>query len=139
MRTRYRISQNGFNLIETLAASVILSGAVLTIGAISTNALVGARLNAHQEVAASIIERQLTLIDYTGIDQFIETGQTEGFVEEFEPGYRWEVTTEYEGTDNIYIVDIAVTWLEGGRPCRLTAQTMLNGTSLFSTSTTEER
>lgn len=127
----------GFNLIETLVASVILSGSVLAIGAISTNALVSTRLNAHYEVAASILERQLTLIDYTGIDVFIEMGQTEGFVEEFEPGYRWEVATEYEGTDNVYLVTITVGWLEGKRPYQLTAQTMLNGTSTLTLTTTE--
>ncbi len=129
---RVPIKQKGFNLIETLAASVILSGAVLTIGAISTKALLGTRLNAHYEVAASIIERQLTLVDYTGVDTFIEMGQMEGFVEDFEPGYQWQIATEYEGTDNIYLVTITVSWLEGKRPYHLTTQTMLNGTSALS-------
>ena len=120
-------------------ASVILAGAVLTIGAISSNALVGTRRNAHHEVAASIIDRQLTLIDYVGIDEFIEAGQMEGFVDEFEPGYQWEVATEYEGTDSLYVVSITVTWLEGRRPYHLTAQTMLNGASLLGTSSVGER
>jgi len=120
----------GFNLVETLVAGMILSGAVLTLGAISTNALTNTRLNRHYEVAASLVERQLTLIDFTGIDEFIEAGQMEGLFEDFEPGYRWEVTTEYEGTDSLYLVTITVSWMEGKRPYRMTVQTMLNGASL---------
>ena len=129
MTTKDRTRQRGFNLIETLTASVI--------GSICTKALVGTRLNAHYEVAASIIDRQLTLIDYTGIDAFIEAGQMEGFVETLEPGYQWQVTTEYEGTDSIYLVTITVSWLEGKRPYHLTTQTMLNGTSTVTIPLTE--
>jgi Zn-dependent alcohol dehydrogenase len=118
----------GFNLVEALVATVILSSAVLTLGAIGTNALSGTRLHRHYEVAAALIDKQLTLIDYLGIDQFIEAGQMEGIVEELEPGYVWSVTTEYQGVDNLYLVGITVSWLEGSRPYRVSAQTMLDGT-----------
>lgn len=129
----------GFNLVETLAASMILSGAVLTLGAISTNALTSTRLHRHYEMAASVIDQQLTLIDQVGIDQFIEAGQMEGMNDQFEPGYQWVVATEYAGADNLYAVKITVTWPEGRRPYSVTAQTMLNGVSLVSdTPTTEE-
>jgi len=138
MNQAHATSRDGFNLIETMVASIILSAAVLTVGAISTNALTDTRLNRHHEVAASVIERQLTLIDYTGIDQFIETDQTEGFFEQAEPGYRWEVTTEYQGTDNLYLVTITVTWMERSRPYNLTIQTMLNGTGVVTTAETGE-
>jgi hypothetical protein len=127
MRSR-GTKHGGFNLVEALVATVILSGAVLTLGAIGTNALSGTRLHRHYEVAAALIDKQLTLIDYLGIDQFIEAGQTEGIVEELEPGYVWSVTTEYQGVDNLYLVGITVSWLEGSRPYRVSAQTMLDGT-----------
>jgi len=132
--------QRGFNLVETLAASMILSATVLTLGAISTNALTSTRLHRHYELAASVIDLQLTLMDQVGIDEFIEAGQMEGVNDQFEPGYQWVVTTEYTGTDNLYAVKITVTWLEGKRPYSVTAQTMLNGASLASESetTTEE-
>jgi hypothetical protein len=134
-----RTRRAGFNLVETIVASMILSGAVLALGSISTNALVATRLNQHYKVAASVIERQLGYIDFTGIDEFIEAGQMEGVVEEFEPGYRWDVTTEYEGTDNLYVVTITVTWLEGKRPYSLSVQTMLNGASLAIEPETQEQ
>lgn len=138
MRKMGRTRWGGFNLVEAMVASVILSGAVLTLSAISTNALTDTRLNRHYEVAASLIEKQLNLIDYVGIDQFIEIGQTEG-VEELDPGYQWEVSTEYQGTDNLYIVVITVTWVERRRPYRITVQTMLNGASLITSTQPEEQ
>jgi len=126
----------GFNLVEALVATMILSSAVLTLGAISTNALSSTRLHRHYEAAASLLDRQLSLIDYMGIDEFIQAGQTEGLVEEGEPAFRWSVTTEYQGTDNLYLVALTVTWLEGNRPYSVLAQTMLNGSGAVSTTDT---
>lgn len=118
----------GFTLVETLVAGVILSGSVLALGAISTNAVADIRLNRHYEVAASLIEMQLTLIDHVGIDRFVQADQTEGVFEQFEPGYRWKVSTESRDIDNLYLVQITITWMEGSRPRQVTAQTMLDGT-----------
>ena len=129
----------GFNLVEALVASMILSGAVLTLGAISTRALTDTHLNRHYEIAAALADKQLTLIDYMGIDEFIESGETEGFVDKIEPGYQWQVTTEYEGTDNLYLLTMTVTWMEGRRPHSLTVQTMLNGASLAVDTGTQEQ
>ena len=135
-----RLKKNkGFNLVETITASVILSGAVITVGAISTSSLINTRLNRQYEVAASLIDKQLTLIDYMGIDQFIEQGQMEGVFDEFEPGYQWTVSTEYQEIDNLYLVRITVSWVERNRPYNISAETVLNGQSLLVTTTTEQQ
>jgi Tfp pilus assembly protein PilV len=127
-RNELRIAAGrGFNLVEALVATMILSGAVLTLGAISTNALSGTRLHRHYEMAAALVDKQLNLIDYMGIDSFLEAGQTEGIVDDMEPVFRWSVATEYQGTDDLYLVALTVTWLEGNRPYSVTVQTMLNG------------
>ena len=125
---RTKTNNKGFNLVETIVASIILSGAVLTVGAISTRSLVGTRLNRQYEVAASLIDKQLTLIDFVGIDEFIDLGQTEGYFEEPEPGYHWEIVTEYQDIDNLYLVTITVDWMERGRHYSIMADTMFNGT-----------
>jgi len=130
-----RYTTKGFNLVETLVASAILSGAVVTIGAISTNAMQATRLNRQYDVAATVIDRQLSLIDYIGIDEFIEQKQMEGVVTDFEPGYRWEVSTEYQGIDNLYLVMITVSWIERNRQYSLAAETMLNGVGQTTTTT----
>ncbi len=124
-------NSKGFNLVETLVAGAILSGTVLTVGAISTRALTGTRLNRQYETAASLIDKQLSLIDYMGIDQFVELGQTEGVFEDFEPGYQWQATTEYQGIDSLYLVTLTVTWVDNNRPYSLSAQTMFDGKSTY--------
>jgi Tfp pilus assembly protein PilV len=139
MRATSTTKRAGFNLVETLVASMILSGAVLTLGAISTNALRDTRLNRHYGQAAGLLDKQLNMIDYMGIDQFVKMGQTEGVFEDVEPGYQWEATTQYQNTDNLYLVTIKISWMEGKRPYSVTAQTMLDGAGLAATSETVEQ
>jgi prepilin-type N-terminal cleavage/methylation domain-containing protein len=126
-----RQNKRGFSLIETIVASAILCGAVLTVGAISTNSLIGTRLNRRYEVAASLIDKQLSLIDFIGIDEFIEIGQMEGDFEGLEPGYHWVVATEYQDIDSLYLVSITVSWVERNRPYSLSVDTMLDGISVY--------
>ncbi|UCG55815.1 MAG: hypothetical protein JSU70_13200 [Phycisphaerales bacterium] len=128
---RARRNRKGFNLVETVVASVILSGAVVTVAAISTRSLSNTRLNRQYETAASIVERQLRLIDVAGIDTFIETDQTEGEYLEFEPGYHWQVETQYEELDSLYLVTVTVTWVEGKRAHSISVDTRLDGVSLY--------
>lgn len=67
----------GFTLVETIAANVILCGAVVTLGAIGTVCLTQTKLNSQYETAANLADRQLSLIDYIGIDTFVQQGQFE--------------------------------------------------------------
>ncbi|MCP4612553.1 MAG: prepilin-type N-terminal cleavage/methylation domain-containing protein [Planctomycetes bacterium] len=124
-------NKRGFSLIETLVASAILSGAVITIGAISTMSVSGTRLNRRYEMAASLLDKQLNMIDYIGIDEFIDIGQMEGDFEGYEPAYRWEVVTEYQDIDSLYLVTISVSWVDGNRPYSISADTMLDGVSMY--------
>jgi type II secretory pathway pseudopilin PulG len=128
---RAKRNKRGFTLVETLTASVILCGAVLAVGAISTRSLGEIRLNRQYEVAAALADKQLTLIDYIGVDSFISSGQTEGVLEESEPGYRWKVATESLEIDNLYQVRISVSWVERKRPYSISVDTRLNGTGML--------
>ncbi|MCJ7777705.1 MAG: hypothetical protein MUP16_05260 [Sedimentisphaerales bacterium] len=128
----------GFNLVETLVASAILSGTVLAVGAISTRALTGTRLNRQYEIASLLIDRQLSLIDNMGIDEFLETERFEGDISDYEPGYRWQGTVEYQGIDSLYMVTMTVTWVDRNRPYSLSVQTMLNGVSTYTETGTEQ-
>lgn len=138
MRIRTKRNKRGFTLVEMIAASSILSGAVLVLVAITTRSMTGTRLNRQYETAASIIEKQLSLLDYIGIEEFIELGRADGVVEDLEPGYHWEVTTEYQGIDSLYLVTITVTWLERNRPYSVSVQTRLNGMSTYVEAETEQ-
>ena len=131
-------NKRGFTLVETITASAILCGAVLTLVAITTQSLIGTRLNRQYEIAASLIDRQLSLLDYVGIDEFIEVGRMEGVLEDFEPGYHWEASTEYQGIDSLYLVTITVSWIERNRPYTVSVETMLNGVSTYVNAGTEQ-
>jgi len=125
---RARKIRSGFTLVEMIAASSILCAAVLTLGAIGTRSLSETKLNRHYELAAALADRQLTIIDYIGIENFIDLGQTEGVFEELEPSYHWQVFAEPLETDNLYLVNITVNWLERNRLHSISVDTMLNGT-----------
>jgi len=120
--------KRGFTLVETIAASVILCLAVLALSAGSTRSLSQTRLNRQYETAAALADRQLTWIDYIGVEDFIESGQTEGEFEEYEPGYHWKVVSEYREIDNLYLIKMTVSWFERNRLYSISVDTMFNGT-----------
>ena len=72
MIMRAKIKTKGFTLVEVIASSIILCGAVMIVGAIGTQALTGTHLNRRYEAAVSLADRQLNMIDYIGIDSIIE-------------------------------------------------------------------
>jgi prepilin-type N-terminal cleavage/methylation domain-containing protein len=129
MRTLKRQTK-GFTLVEVIAASVILSGAVMLVGTIGTQAMMGTGLNRRYEMAASLVDKQLSLIDYLGIDAFIESGETEGESEDLGYALHWQVDTEDQEIDGLYLVRITVSWVERNRPYSITVDTMFDGEAL---------
>jgi len=118
----------GLSLVETLVSAVILSGTVVTVGALSSQSLLATQHNRAYEKAASLIDRQLSLIDAIGIDQFLERGITQGDFQDVAPGYRWQATSEYLQVDNLYKLTMTVMWVEGKTPKKMSVTTRLNGT-----------
>jgi len=124
---RIQSTRKAFTLAETIVASVILCAAVVTICAITARGLSAVKLNKQYELAWQLLDRQLTLIDYTGIESFIELGETEGEFEEIEPKYRWRVETTAEDYDNLYRVSITISWQDRNHVRSIAAETMFNG------------
>lgn len=131
MKSRNSKLKGGFTLVEAIAASVILCFAVMMLVSGSTQALSETSLNRQHEVAAALLDKQLTMIDYMGIEEFIEFGQMEGDFEEFEPGYYWRVVTESQATDNLYQVTITMSWVDRNRRYSVSVDTMLNGKGIL--------
>ncbi len=129
--TTYRRHLRGFTLVEVIAASVILSGAVMLVGTIGSQAMIGTGLNRHHEMAVSLIDKQLSLIDYLGIDAFIEAGETEGDSQDFGYALHWQVETEDQEIDGLYLVKITVSWVERNRPYSVSVDTMFDGEALM--------
>jgi type II secretory pathway pseudopilin PulG len=120
----------GFTLIEVVASSIILCGVVMVVGAISTQALTGTHMNRRYEMAASIADKQLSLIDYVGIDSIVEMGQSEGDNEDSGYEYHWKIDTEYQEIDSLYLVTLTVSWVDRNRPYSISVDTMLDGETL---------
>jgi len=137
-----RGNRKAFSLVEMIVAAVLLSGAVVTLCAISNRSLAGVRLNRQHELGWEVLDRQLTLIDYIGIDEFIELGQFEGeFGDEETTGivYHWSSDMTELEADNLWQVNMVVSWSGGSGVGRLSASTVFNGTgSLESSSESEE-
>ncbi|MGB2865855.1 MAG: hypothetical protein WBC05_21160 [Sedimentisphaerales bacterium] len=127
----------GFTLVEVVASSIILCGAVMIVGAIGTQALTGTHLNRRYEMAASLVDKQLSLIDYIGIDEIVEMGQLEGENDDSGYVYNWKIDTEYQEIDSLYLVTLTVSWIDRNRPYSISVDTMLNGETLSEESSAE--
>lgn len=128
---KYGPTRHGLTLVETLVAGVILSATVVTVSALSSKSMFGTGTNRAYELAASLLDRQMTLIDTVGIDAFIESGQTQGEFGEIAPDYSWAMLTEPVAIDSLQEVTLSVFWTERGRIKSLSVTTRLNGQSVL--------
>lgn len=99
----------------------------MTLGAISTGSLSKINLDRQYELAASIADRQLTMIDYVGVEDFIEMGQMEGEFEADQIKYTWQANVEELEIDNLYQVTVVVRWKQNSRQHSFLVCTRLNG------------
>jgi hypothetical protein len=81
-------------------------------------------------MAASLVDKQLSLIDYIGIDSIVEMGELEGDYEDSDYTYNWKIDTEYQEIDSLYLVTLTVSWVDRNRPYSISVDTMLNGETL---------
>ena len=123
-----KLNNKGFTLIETILACVVLCASILTLGAISTRSLSGIRLNRQHEKAIALVEKQLVLIDYIGIEKFIKLAQMEGDFKQLEPVYHWMASAKQVGIDNLYEVKVTVIWTGKNHNYDVSACTRFNGT-----------
>ena len=123
-------NNSGFTLIEVVIAALLLSMVVIVVCTLSTRSLTAVRSNREYEFAWDLLDNQLTMIDSVGIENFVEAGQLSGgFGEEekSDTGHRWQVWITEEEADNLYRVDITVSWAHGS----VSAATVLNGEGLL--------
>ena len=129
--------RKGFSLVEMLVASLLLSAAVVALCAIGTRSMTGVKLNRQYETAWDLLDRQLTMIDYMGIDEFIEMRQMSGQFEVEVLGgavYKWEAAITEGDLDNVYVVNLSISWGADGKGGRVSVATVLNGQKTSETS-----
>ena len=127
MITFKKNKRKAFTLIEALAASTILAGAMIAVSALSSRCLSRARLNRQYDLAWQLLDRQFTLIDYMGIDKFLEQGITSGKIEQPQGEYYWNVNVSSEYLDNLYEITLTIRWLDGKKIHSVYASTRFNG------------
>ena len=127
MITLRKNKPKAFTLIEALAASTILAGAMVAVSALSSRCLSRARLNRQHDLAWQLLDRQLTLIDYMGIDKFLEQGITNGKIERPQGEYYWDVEVTSEYLDNLYEITLTIRWLDGKKNHSVCGSTRFNG------------
>lgn len=118
----------GFTLIETILASLILCASVLVLVVICTRSLSGTRLNRQYETASDLAEKRLVFVDYMGVENFINSGETQGEFEQLDSVYNWKISAEKIGIGNLYEVRATVTWVDQNRSYDVSASTRINGT-----------
>ncbi len=108
--SRFRL---GFNLLETILASTLLAGAVMTLGALSSRSIQAVRIDQETERAWELADMQLKLIDAYGISAFQKLGQYAGRFTQ-DNSYFWQVEVKELEVPYLYSVDITVSWQSGG-------------------------
>jgi hypothetical protein len=113
-----------------IIAAALLSGAVVAISAITTRSVQAVNQNLEYELAWELLDRQLTVIDKMGISEFVQAGEFSGQLGSEEDGgkvHYWQVSFEQLETDDLYKINITVSWGPEQRPRNISAATILNG------------
>jgi len=125
-----RRKNRGFSLVEMLVAALLLSGGVVTLCAVSSKSMRNVKYSRQYELAWEVLDRQLTLIDYMGIEEFIKLGQMAGESGDDEKSgtvYYWMADVTEGDADNLYKVGITVYWGDKRREGKVSASTVFNG------------
>lgn len=117
----------GFSLIEVLVAAAILSGAVVTICALSVRSLEALRIHQEYERAWDVLERQLVLIDQIGITSFASNPQMSGVIDDASSGKKWQWRLEVEKQliAELYDVKMSLQWESDGRMRQIRCDTRM--------------
>ena len=134
-------NRKAFSLVEMIVTAVLLSAAVVTICAITNRSLSGVKSNRQHEFAWELLDRQLTLIDAVGVEEFVELGQMQGQFQtdtQFGTTYYWQVQTEQALADNLYDISMIVYWGPENRRQSVSVSTAINAAPATATSETVE-
>ncbi|MBN1817361.1 MAG: hypothetical protein JW828_08365 [Sedimentisphaerales bacterium] len=119
-----------FSLVEMVAASTILSLGVITLCSLSVRNVTRIHDNQKEEMAWDILDRQMAMIDYVGIDSFVQLGQLEGTLGSGDSPlgeYQWQAVLEEGDYIGLYEVAMVISWGSERHKQSITASTMFLG------------
>lgn len=118
-----RQKQKAFTLVETVAATLILSISVVVLSGIGVHSLKAAHAITTSEQAWDLVDRQLTMIDYIGITSYKLEGPTQGTFDNDGTEFFWQLEIEDTELDSVYDVAITVSWTEHLKAKQIESQT----------------
>jgi type II secretory pathway pseudopilin PulG len=125
---KYTRNEKSFTLIETVAASVLLSLSVVVLAGISVHSLRTAKEMTVYEQAWDLADRQLTMIDYMGIEDYLLLdGPTEGVFSGDGAEFTWTIDISETTQEFLYDVKVTVGWVEQRQLKTIRAQTRFSG------------
>lgn len=124
---KFKSDQKSFTLIETIAAVLVLSISVVVLAGISVNSLRTARSITMNEQAWDLADRQLTMVDFIGVRNYLLSGSTEGVFEGEGTSFGWTVRISETALASLYDVTVTIFWMEQQRHKQIHAQTRLSG------------
>lgn len=113
----------GFSLVEAILANVILCGAVVALGSVSNSCLKDVVINDLHSKAASLAQRKLLMIEYMGIEAFMEADDLAGKIEQGSDTFSYNIAVEKLEINNLYSVAIKIGFTRGSRNYEVNAQT----------------
>ena len=120
-----------FSLVEMVAATTILSMGVMTICTLSTRSVTRIAQNRRREMAWDVMDRQFAMINYVGIDAFMEAGQMEGVLGSDDSPlgkYNWNGQVNESDIAGLYRLSMVIYWGPEGHKHKISAVTLMTGT-----------
>ena len=125
-RTPLRATRSGFTLVEALVgllfAAIVIPTAVAALLTANRAGIAAARMHTAVQLADRKLTECVLANDWQG-------SETEGEFGEEHPGYRWELTNENWGQDNMRLVVVTVTFKVQGREQRCALSTLAEESS----------
>lgn len=124
---KFKSNRRSFTLIETIAATLLLGLSVVVLAGISVNSLRAARSIMINEQAWDLADRQLTMVDFIGVRNYLLNGPAKGTFEGEGAAFGWTLKISETTLDFLYDVTVTVDWMEQQRHKQIEAQTRLSG------------
>ena len=123
---KYSFVKSGFTLVESIVSAMILSIAVIALSGICTKSISAVRTSREREQAWEVLDKQLQLVDYEGVDAIDEGNALSGVDEDYNIPYSWQLSIESLESGLLCEVTAKVSWQEGGLTRNIIATTRFN-------------
>ena len=120
---RKKIS-SGMTLIEALIATIILSGSILAVGAISTRCLNSVKDNQEYETAWQLVNNQFGELKSVEISKLVSLDDISGEFDGYD-NFRWQAKLKSHEIDGLYEIMLDVSWLSRGILRSVSAKTLV--------------